>query len=34
MELNTKEKKVGSIGDVGAFSFFANKTITCGEGVW
>jgi perosamine synthetase len=27
-----KGKKVGSIGDVGAFSFFANKTITCGEG--
>ena len=27
-----KVKKVGSIGDVGAFSFFANKTITCGEG--
>ena len=27
-----KGRKVGSIGDVGAFSFFANKTITCGEG--
>lgn len=27
-----KGKKVGSIGDVGTFSFFANKTITCGEG--
>ena len=27
-----KDKKVGSIGDIGAFSFFANKTITCGEG--
>ena len=27
-----KRKKVGSIGDVAAFSFFANKTITCGEG--
>jgi perosamine synthetase len=27
-----KEKKVGSIGDIAAFSFFANKTITCGEG--
>jgi len=27
-----KGKKVGSIGDIGAFSFFANKTITCGEG--
>ena len=27
-----KGKKVGSIGDVGAFSFYPNKTITCGEG--
>ena len=27
-----KGKKVGSIGDVGVFSFFSNKTITCGEG--
>tara|TARA_E500000331_G_scaffold77844_1_gene73289 strand:+ start:209 stop:1333 length:1125 start_codon:yes stop_codon:yes gene_type:complete len=27
-----KGKKVGSIGDIAAFSFFANKTITCGEG--
>ena len=27
-----KGKKVGSIGDVAAFSFFSNKTITCGEG--
>lgn len=27
-----KGKKVGSFGDIGAFSFFANKTITCGEG--
>ena len=27
-----KSRKVGSIGDVGAFSFFANKTFTCGEG--
>ena len=27
-----KGNKVGSIGDIGAFSFFANKTITCGEG--
>ncbi len=27
-----KNKKVGSIGDVAAFSFFSNKTITCGEG--
>ena len=26
-----KGKKVGSIGDVGVFSF-SNKTITCGEG--
>jgi perosamine synthetase len=27
-----KGKKLGSIGDIAAFSFFANKTITCGEG--
>ena len=27
-----KGKKVGSIGDIGAFSFYANKTLTCGEG--
>ncbi len=27
-----KGKKVGSIGDIGAFSFYANKTFTCGEG--
>lgn len=27
-----KGKKVGSFGDVGCFSFFGNKTITCGEG--
>ena len=27
-----KGKKVGSIGDIGAFSFFANKIFTCGEG--
>ncbi len=27
-----KGKKVGSLGDIAAFSFFANKTITCGEG--
>tara|TARA_A100001011_G_C14269491_1_gene826333 strand:+ start:110 stop:1237 length:1128 start_codon:yes stop_codon:yes gene_type:complete len=27
-----KGKIVGSIGDIGAFSFYANKTITCGEG--
>jgi len=27
-----KGKKVGSIGDVGSFSFFGNKTITTGEG--
>ena len=26
------EKKVGSIGDIGCFSFFANKVITTGEG--
>jgi len=27
-----KGKKVGSLGDIAAFSFYANKTITCGEG--
>ncbi len=27
-----KNKKVGSIGHIAAFSFYANKTITCGEG--
>ena len=27
-----KGKKLGSIGDIGAFSFYANKTFTCGEG--
>lgn len=27
-----KEKKVGSIGHIGCFSFFANKIITTGEG--
>ena len=27
-----KSKKVGSIGDVGCFSFFGNKVITTGEG--
>jgi len=27
-----KSKKVGSFGDVSAFSFYANKTITTGEG--
>ncbi|MDR1741789.1 MAG: DegT/DnrJ/EryC1/StrS family aminotransferase [Synergistaceae bacterium] len=26
------EKSVGCFGDVAAFSFFANKTVTCGEG--
>ncbi len=25
-------KKVGGLGDVGCFSFYANKVITCGEG--
>ena len=27
-----KGRKVGSMGDIGVFSFFSNKTITCGEG--
>lgn len=27
-----KGKKIGSWGDVACFSFFGNKTITCGEG--
>jgi perosamine synthetase len=27
-----KGRKVGGIGDVGCFSFYANKIITCGEG--
>ena len=27
-----KGKKVGSLGDVGCFSFYANKIITTGEG--
>ena len=27
-----KGKKVGGIGDVGCFSFYGNKIITCGEG--
>jgi perosamine synthetase len=27
-----KGKKVGSLGDIGAFSFYANKIITTGEG--
>lgn len=27
-----KEKHVGSFGDIACFSFFGNKTITCGEG--
>ena len=27
-----KGKKVGSFGDVACYSFFGNKTITCGEG--
>jgi perosamine synthetase len=27
-----KGRKVGSFGDVATFSFFGNKTITCGEG--
>ena len=27
-----KGKKVGSFGDIACYSFFGNKTITCGEG--
>ena len=27
-------EKVGSLGDVGVFSFCRNKIITSGEGVW
>lgn len=27
-----KEKKAGSFGDIAAFSFYATKNITCGEG--
>ena len=27
-----KDKYVGSFGDISTFSFFGNKTITCGEG--
>ena len=27
-----KSNHVGTFGDIGAFSFFGNKTITCGEG--
>jgi len=27
-----KGRRVGSIGDIGCFSFYANKIITCGEG--
>ena len=27
-----KGKTVGSFGDIGCFSFFGNKTMTCGEG--
>jgi len=27
-----KGKKAGSLGDIGCFSFYANKIVTCGEG--
>ena len=27
-----KGKKVGALGDIAAFSFYANKVLTCGEG--
>jgi len=27
-----KDKKVGSLSDIGVFSFYGNKLITCGEG--
>lgn len=27
-----KGKRVGAIGDIGIFSFYANKIVTCGEG--
>lgn len=27
-----KEKPLGSLGDIGCFSFYANKIVTCGEG--
>jgi perosamine synthetase len=27
-----RRRKAGSIGDIGCFSFYANKIITCGEG--
>ena len=30
--VNGKWRKCGSFGDVSAFSFYANKNITCGEG--
>jgi perosamine synthetase len=29
-----KGKKVGALGDIATFSFYANKTITTGEGGW
>ena len=32
MEQNNEGKKVGPIGDIGVFSFYATKKIITGEG--